>query len=164
VVGDGSAGSQEWIVLMLGIDDHDPLILQAKRSKRLSSSGSRARAGPEPRPTRGGGPTPRAGHQRIFLGWDRITDVDGARHDYSVPLFCDWKGSVEIDSLRPAGLVICARLCGWTLARAHARSGDRVAVPSYLGKSAVFDRADRRVLRDLRRSETRLRAAAAGSD
>ncbi len=64
----------------------------------------------------------------IFLGWDRITDIDGTRHDYYFRQFRDWKGSVEIDSLRPAGLAIYARLCGWTLARAHARSGDRVAI------------------------------------
>ena len=69
----------------------------------------------------------------IFLGWDRSPTVDGQQRDFYFRQLRDWKGSVEIGSLLPAGLAIYARLCGWTLARAHARSGDRIAIGSYLG-------------------------------
>ena len=142
VVGVGSVGTQAWIVLMLGIDDRDPLILQAKEAdesvverfvgrSRYANHGQRVVAGQRLMQAT----------SDIFLGWDRITDMDGTRHDYYFRQFRDWKGSVEIDSLRPEGLAIYARLCGWTLARAHARSGDRVAIASYLGKSEAFDHA-----------------------
>ena len=77
----------------------------------------------------------------IFLGWDRVKGIDGQQRDYYFRQFRDWKGSVEIDSLLPKGLAIYARLCGWTLARAHARSGDRIAIAAYMGKSDAFDQA-----------------------
>jgi hypothetical protein len=77
----------------------------------------------------------------IFLGWDRITGFDGVQRDFYFRQFRDWKGSLEIESMVPAGLVVYARLCGGTLARAHARSGDRIAIAAYLGKSKAFDQA-----------------------
>ena len=77
----------------------------------------------------------------IFLGWQRIAGIDGQQRDFYVRQLRDWKGSVEVEEMRPRGLRIYAELCGWTLARAHARSGDRVAIAGYLGSSAAFDRA-----------------------
>ena len=77
----------------------------------------------------------------IFLGWTRATGVDGVDRDFYVRQLRDWKFSVPIELMLPAGMAIYARLCGWTLARAHARSGDRVALAAYLGSSRKFDRA-----------------------
>ena len=141
VVGVGSVGTRAWIVLMLGIDVHDPLILQAKEAdesvvERFAGKSGYANHGQRVVV----GQRLMQATSDIFLGWDRI-DVDGTRHDYYFRQFRDWKGSVEIDSLLPAGLAIYGRLCGWALARAHARSGDRVALASYLGKSDAFDQS-----------------------
>jgi hypothetical protein len=78
----------------------------------------------------------------IFLGWARVPNpLDGMDRDFYVRQLKDWKFSVPIELLRPKGMAIYARLCGWTLARAHARSGDRVALGAYLGGSAKFERA-----------------------
>jgi len=77
----------------------------------------------------------------IFLGWDRVKGVDGKHRDFYFRQFRDWKGSVEIDTLLPKGLAIYAQLCGWTLARAHARSGDRIAIAAYMGKTDAFEQA-----------------------
>ena len=142
VVGVGSVGTRAWIALLLGRDAQDPLFLQIKEAQEsvlerfvgksaYANHGQRAIAG-----------------QRlmqaatdIFVGWDRFTGIDGVERDFYVRQLRDWKGSVEVDSMLPSGLSIYARMCGWTLARAHARSGDRVAIAAYLGKSDVFDRA-----------------------
>jgi hypothetical protein len=77
----------------------------------------------------------------IFLGWQRIRGFDGITRDYYVRQFQDWKGGIEPDALQPDGAATYARICGATLARAHARWGDRIAIASYLGKSDAFDRA-----------------------
>jgi hypothetical protein len=77
----------------------------------------------------------------IFLGWLRVDGFDGIRRDYYVRQLRDWKGSMEVEAARPAGMLIYARVCGATLARAHARSGDRVAIAAYLGSGSVFDEA-----------------------
>jgi Uncharacterized protein conserved in bacteria (DUF2252) len=77
----------------------------------------------------------------IFLGWTRNTGPDGVDRDFYVRQLRDWKFSVPIEQMVPAGMTVYARLCGWTLARAHARSGDRVALAAYLGGSAKFDQA-----------------------
>jgi hypothetical protein len=78
----------------------------------------------------------------IFLGWTRVTNpVDGLDRDFYVRQLKDWKFSVPIEIMLPQGLGLYARLCGWTLARAHARSGDRIALAAYLGESAKFDNA-----------------------
>ena len=77
----------------------------------------------------------------IFLGWQRTTGPDGIDRDYYVRQLRDWKFSVPIEQLLPLGMGIYAGLCGWTLARAHARSGDRVSLAAYLGSSDTFDHA-----------------------
>jgi hypothetical protein len=77
----------------------------------------------------------------IFLGWLRVTDIDGQVRDYYVRQFHDWKGSAEVETLRVPGAMLYARMCGATLARAHARWGDRIAIAAYLGPGDVFDRA-----------------------
>ena len=77
----------------------------------------------------------------IFLGWLRVTDLDGQQRDYYVRQFHDWKGSAEIATMKVRGATLYARMCGATLGRAHARWGDRIAIATYLGAGAAFDRA-----------------------
>jgi hypothetical protein len=77
----------------------------------------------------------------IFLGWQRAEDLDGQSHDFYVRQLRDWKFSLNIDRLAPRDMRLYGELCGWTLARAHARSGDRIAIAAYLGRSDVFDQA-----------------------
>ena len=88
-----------------------------------------------------------------FLGWCRVTGIDGVRRDFYVRQLWDGKGSTEVEGMPPAGLEIYARLCAWTLARAHARSGDAIAIGAYLGSGERFDLAPGRVLPALRRPE-----------
>jgi uncharacterized protein (DUF2252 family) len=143
VVGVGSVGTRCWIVLMLGRDEADPLFLQVKEAEpsvlsrfvgasRYANQGQRVVAGQRLMQA----------SSDIFLGWQRIkAGLDGRTRDFYVRQLRDWKFSVEIQLLRPEGLQMYGALCGWTLARAHARSGDRIAIASYLGGSDVFDRA-----------------------
>ena len=78
----------------------------------------------------------------IFLGWvETDGDFDGRRRDFYVRQLWDWKGSVDVDTILPRGLDGYATACAWTLARAHARSSDRIAIAAYLGRSDRFDRA-----------------------
>jgi hypothetical protein len=77
----------------------------------------------------------------IFLGWQRTTGIDGVRRDFYVRQLGDWKASVAIEALTPQTLTSYGRMCAWTLARAHARSGDRIAIASYLGNSDRFEQA-----------------------
>jgi hypothetical protein len=77
----------------------------------------------------------------IFLGWQRTTGLDGQYRDFYVRQLRDWKFSFPIEAMLPAGLRMYAEVCGGTLARAHARSGDRIAIAAYLGNSDVFDGA-----------------------
>ncbi len=77
----------------------------------------------------------------IFLGWLRTPSPDGTDRDYYLRQLRDWKGSAEIEQMIPASMALYGRVCGWTLARAHARSGGRVAIASYQGKSDAFDNA-----------------------
>jgi hypothetical protein len=77
----------------------------------------------------------------IFLGWQRVTDIDGVTRDYYIRQFQDWKGSVEVDTMSPQGAALYARVCATALARAHARWGDRIAIAAYLGRGDSFDRA-----------------------
>ena len=77
----------------------------------------------------------------IFLGWLRVIDLDGQVRDYYIRQFHDWKGSAEVETMRVPGATLYARMCGATLARAHARWGDRIAIGAYLGRGEVFDRA-----------------------
>ena len=77
----------------------------------------------------------------VFLGWIRATGLDGVKRDFYVRQLWDWKASADVDSMDAASLKSYAEICGWTLARAHARSGDRIALAAYLGSGDVFDRA-----------------------
>ena len=142
LVGVGSVGTRAWILLMLGRDDQDPLFLQAKEAQesvlerfvgksQYANHGQRVVAGQRLMQAA----------SDIFLGWTRVTGVDGQARDYYLRQLRDWKGSADIDTMSAAVMTIYARVCAATLARAHARSGDRIAIASYLGNSDVFDRA-----------------------
>jgi uncharacterized protein (DUF2252 family) len=143
VVGVGSVGTRAWVVLMDACDGVEPLFLQAKEAQlsvladyagrsQYSNQGERVVAGQHLMQAQ----------SDIFLGWTRVTNpLDGLDHDYYVRQLKDWKFSVPIEMMIPQGMELYARLCGSTLARAHARSGDRVALAAYLGGSAKFDQA-----------------------
>ncbi len=142
MVGVGSVGTRCYIMLMLGRDNSDPLFLQTKEAQ--ASVLERFL----PRSTyRHNGQRVVAGQRLmqaatdIFLGWITIKGLDGVTRDYYVRQFHDWKGSADVDSLLVPGATLYARICGATLARAHARWGDRIAIASYLGKGDAFDRA-----------------------
>jgi uncharacterized protein (DUF2252 family) len=143
VVGVGSVGTRAWIALMLGRDGQDPLFLQMKEAEasvleeflgpsQFSNHGQRVVVG-----------------QRlmqavsdIFLGWLHVeSGLDQKPRDFYARQLKDWKGSAEIEQMVPEGMASYGKLCGWTLARAHARSGDRIAIAAYLGNSDRFDRA-----------------------
>jgi len=143
VVGVGSVGTRCWIILMLGRDETDPLFLQVKEAE--ASVLSRF-VGASKYPNQGqrvvAGQRLMQASSDIFLGWQRTeAGLDGQPRDFYVRQLRDWKFSVEIATLSPPGLQMYGALCGWTLARAHARSGDRIAIASYLGGSDAFDRA-----------------------
>jgi uncharacterized protein (DUF2252 family) len=143
VVGVGSVGTRCWIVLMLGRDESDPLFLQVKEAEtsvlsrfvgasKHVNQGQRVVAGQRLMQA----------SSDIFLGWQRIeSGLDGRQRDFYVRQLRDWKYSVDIENILPQGMRLYGELCGWTLARAHARSGDRIAIAAYLGGSDVFDRA-----------------------
>jgi uncharacterized protein (DUF2252 family) len=143
VVGVGSVGTRCWIVLMLGRDETDPLFLQVKEAEASVLSrfvGASKYANQGQRVVVGQRLMQAASD--IFLGWQRNpAGLDGQPRDFYVRQLRDWKFSMEIGLLRPEGLQMYGSLCGWTLARAHARSGDRIAIAAYLGNSDVFDRA-----------------------
>jgi uncharacterized protein (DUF2252 family) len=143
VVGVGSVGTRCWIILMLGRDEADPLFLQVKEAEASVLSrfvGASKHANQGQRVV--AGQRLMQASSDIFLGWQRIeAGLDERPRDFYVRQLRDWKFSVEIELLRPEGLQLYAALCGWTLARAHARSGDRIAIAAYLGGSDVFDRA-----------------------
>jgi uncharacterized protein (DUF2252 family) len=141
VVGVGSVGTEAWIALLLDRDSGSPLFLQVKEAdasvlerfttkSAFSNHGHRVVAG-----------------QRliqaasdIFLGWERF-DWAGDSRDYYLRQLRDWKGSADVAGMTAPGMDLWGRMCGWTLARAHARSGDRIAIAAYLGTSDIFDRA-----------------------
>jgi uncharacterized protein (DUF2252 family) len=143
VVGVGSVGTRCWIVLMLGRDNSDPLFLQVKEAEasvlsrfvgasKYNNQGQRVVAGQRLMQA----------SSDIFLGWQRIeAGLDGQQRDFYVRQLRDWKLSLAIETMVPRGLRMYGALCGWTLARAHARSGDRIAIAAYLGGSDVFDKA-----------------------
>jgi uncharacterized protein (DUF2252 family) len=142
VVGVGSVGTRSFMVLLLGRDDRDPLFLQAKEA---GPSVLEAYLGPGEHDNHGErvvmGQRLMQTVGDIFLGWQRTAGIDGQERDFYIRQLRDWKGSVEVEEMQPQGLRLYARLCGWTLARAHARTGDRIAIASYLGASTAFDRA-----------------------
>ncbi|GGX90720.1 DUF2252 domain-containing protein [Streptomyces minutiscleroticus] len=142
VVGVGSVGTRCWILLLLGRDDGDPLLLQAKEAQESVLT-----------PHTGGAPWDNQGcrvvsGQRliqttsdIFLGWNRAVGLDGRTRDFYVRQLRDWKGIARPDTMDPRFMALFGQLCGASLARAHARSGDPIALAAYLGGSDRFDRA-----------------------
>jgi uncharacterized protein (DUF2252 family) len=142
MVGVGSVGTRCYIMLLTGRDHEDPLFLQVKEAQAsvlerflgksaYSHHGERVVAGQQLM----------QGATDIFLGWQRIKGLDGVTRDYYVRQFQDWKGSADVDTMLVPGAALYSRICGATLARAHARWGDRIAIASYLGKKEAFDRA-----------------------
>jgi uncharacterized protein (DUF2252 family) len=143
VVGVGSVGTRDWIALLLGRDDQDPLFLQLKEAQasvleefvapsEFANHGERAVTGQRLMQA----------SSDILLGWLHAeASVDDVPRDFYVRQLRDWKGSAEIEQMTAKGMSAYGRLCGWTLARAHARSGDRIAIAAYLGRGAHFDRA-----------------------
>ncbi|MFD7687366.1 DUF2252 domain-containing protein [Streptomyces sp. NPDC059781] len=142
VVGVGSVGTRCWIVLLLGRDDDDPLLLQAKEAQesvlaphtdgeRYDNQGRRVVAGQRLIQTT----------SDILLGWTHAVGLDGRPRDFYVRQLRDWKGIARPETMDPGLLRLFARLCGASLARAHARSGDPVAIAAYLGRGDRFDRA-----------------------
>ncbi|HSS33381.1 MAG TPA: DUF2252 domain-containing protein [Solirubrobacterales bacterium] len=142
VVGVGSVGTRAWVVLLTGSDDDDPLFLQAKEAEAsvLEPFAGASRFRNHGRRVVEGQRLMQAASD-IFLGWAPATGLDGRQHDFYVRQLWDWKRSAEIERLSPSGLGVYAQMCGQTLARAHARSGDRIAIGSYLGSGDSFDQA-----------------------
>jgi uncharacterized protein (DUF2252 family) len=141
VVGVGSVGTRAWIILLLG-PDGEPLFLQSKEAQpsvlepflgasRFKHHGRRVVEGQRLMQSA----------SDILLGWIRAPGVDGAQRDHYVRQLWDAKGSALVEVMNPAALRFYAELCGWTLARAHARSGDPTAIAAYLGRGESFDRA-----------------------
>ncbi|MET8830828.1 DUF2252 domain-containing protein [Streptomyces sp. NPDC004610] len=142
VVGVGSVGTRCWVVLLLGRDDDDPLLLQAKEAgpsvlaeplggDGYDNQGRRVVEGQRLIQTT----------SDIFLGWTHVTGLDDRSRDFYVRQLWDWKGIARPETMDPPMLTLFARLCGACLARAHARSGDPIAIGAYLGGGDRFDRA-----------------------
>ncbi len=140
VVGVGSIGTDAWILLLVD-DQGSPLFLQVKQAEAsvLEPFTSKSEFSNHGRRVVVGQRLMQASSD-IFLGWERF-DWDGDTRDYYLRQLRDWKGSADVSGMTPAGMKLWGEMCGWTLARAHARTGDRVAISSYLGKSDAFDRA-----------------------
>ena len=142
VVGVGSVGTRAWIVLMLGRDESDPLFLQLKEAEasvlepflgksRYENHGQRVVEGQRLMQSA----------SDIMLGWIRLKAFDNVTRDFYVRQLWDHKASALVEVMEPRAMGFYAQVCGWTLARAHARSGDAIAISAYLGKSDAFDRA-----------------------
>jgi uncharacterized protein (DUF2252 family) len=140
VVGVGSVGTRCWVVLLIGRDADDPLLLQIKEAppsvhaefvgpSQYTNEGERVVAGQRLMQAT----------SDIFLGWQRTAGIDGVERDFYFRQLRDWKGSFEMEELRPDGLSTYGEVCAWCLARAHARSGDRIAIAGYLGSSPAFE-------------------------
>jgi uncharacterized protein (DUF2252 family) len=142
VVGVGSVGTRCWIVLMLGKDERDPLFLQVKQAE---SSVLEAHAGKSKYRNHGQrvveGQRLLQAASDILLGWFRTATPEGPVRDFYVRQLWDGKLSPDVETMTPEVLGIFAEMCGWTLARGHARSGDRIALATYLGTGSSFDRA-----------------------
>jgi uncharacterized protein (DUF2252 family) len=142
VVGVGSVGTRAWVILMLGNDNSDPLFLQAKEAQasvlepflgksRYRNHGQRVVEGQRLMQSA----------SDVMLGWIRSNGIDGVARDFYIRQLWDGKGSAIVEAMKPAAMSAYAGFCAWTLARAHARSGDAAAIASYLGTSDKFDRA-----------------------
>ena len=143
VVGVGSVGTRAWIALLTGRDGQDPLFLQMKEAE---ASVLEDFLGPSEFKNHGErvvtGQRLMQATSDIFLGWLHVeAGIDGESRDFYGRQLKDWKGSAETEQMVPQGMAAYGKLCGWTLARAHARSGDRIAIASYLGNSDSFDQA-----------------------
>ncbi len=142
VVGVGSVGTRTWILLFVGRDDSDPLFLQFKEAQAsvLEPFLGRSEYAQHGQRVVEGQRMMQAAAD-IILGWERISTIDGEQRDFYIRQLWDSKGSPEVGLMDPAGMEAYGRVCGWTLARAHARSGDRIAIAAYLGSGDSFDRA-----------------------
>ena len=142
VVGVGSVGARAWILLLTGRDEADPLFLQFKEAQPsvLEPFLGKSKYGQHGQRVVEGQRMMQAAPD-ILLGWERISTIDGQKRDFYIRQLWDSKGSAEVESMDSQGLEAYARICGWTLARAHARSGDRIAIAAYLGNGDAFDRA-----------------------
>jgi uncharacterized protein (DUF2252 family) len=140
VVGVGSVGTRAWIALLFGRDEQDPLFLQMKEA---GPSVLEPFAGPSKYENHGhrvvAGQRLTQAASDVLLGWLKVTGIDGKKRDFYVRQLWDGKGSAEIELMSAPTMATYAGLCGWSLARAHARTGDRVAIADYLGKSDKFD-------------------------
>ena len=140
VVGVGSVGTRCWVVLLIGRDEGDPLVLQIKEAEH-----SVAEPFLQPSEYLNMGERVVQGQRLvqsasdIFLGWDKVTGIDGIQRDFYFRQMWDWKLSPDIDTMAPGTFEIYAQMCGWVLALGHARSGDAVAIGSYLGAGTRFD-------------------------
>jgi uncharacterized protein (DUF2252 family) len=142
VVGVGSVGARTWILLMIGRDGGDPLFLQFKEAQASVLEPFLGKSEFEQHGQRVvEGQRMMQAAPDVMLGWERIITIDGVERDFYIRQLWDSKGSAEVEVMDPAELEAYGRVCGWTLARAHARSGDRIAIASYLGRSDGFDRA-----------------------
>ncbi len=142
VVGVGSVGTRAWVVLMIGRDNSDPLLLQFKEAQasvletflgasEMDNHGERVVAGQRLM----------QGASDIMLGWHRTAGIDGVERDFFARQLWDNKGSAVVENMDPERMTLFARMCGWALARAHARSGDAIAIAAYLGSGPRFEQA-----------------------
>ncbi|HSE69668.1 MAG TPA: DUF2252 domain-containing protein [Nocardioidaceae bacterium] len=148
VVGVGSVGTRCWVVLLQGRDENDPLLLQVKEAQQsvLAPYLPRPREGTAaPTVPAHDGARVVAGQRLmqaasdIFLGWETVTGIDGRVRDFYVRQLRDQKGSADVTQMRPQAVSIYGELCAWTLARAHARSGDAAAITDHLGRDGDLD-------------------------
>jgi uncharacterized protein (DUF2252 family) len=142
VVGVGSVGTRCWVALLMGQDESDPLFLQVKEAETsvLEPYLGRSQYGNHGQRVVAGQRLMQAASD-ILLGWDEVEGVDGVPRDFYMRQLWDWKVSADPATMEPIGLRVYAQVCGWTLARAHARSGDAAAIAGYLGTSDTFERS-----------------------
>jgi uncharacterized protein (DUF2252 family) len=142
VVGVGSVGTRAWVLLFAGRGGQDPLVLQMKEAQASVLEpylGASAFDNHGERVVRGQRLSQAA--IDVFLGWQRSPGLDGLDRDFYIRQLWDWKASIDLSTMDESGLHAYTRACGWSMARAHARSGDRVAIAAYLGAGPKFDRA-----------------------
>ena len=142
VVGVGSVGTRAWVLLFVGRGGKDPLVLQMKEAQASVLEpylGASAFENHGERVVRGQRLSQAA--IDVFLGWQRSLGLDGKEHDFYIRQLWDWKASIDLSTMSESGLHAYTRACGWSMARAHARSGDRLAIAAYLGAGARFDQA-----------------------
>jgi uncharacterized protein (DUF2252 family) len=127
---------------MQGRDEHDPLLLQVKEAQPSVLAGPLGQGGRRDEGARVvEGQRIMQATTDIFLGSQSAVGLDGRTRDFYVRQLQDWKGSAQVETMLPKGMRLYGQLCGWTLARAHARSGDRIAIAAYLGEDDAFTRA-----------------------